>query len=135
MKPSDFPATYKLWQHAGLKLRARKKEKKEAIAMIKRNKSACFVAEDKGEIVGSVFGAFNGRRGWIYHLVTHPKYQKKGYGSMLLRRAEEALRRLGATKILLGVWLSDKKVLNFYQKRGYNIMDDSYVLVKDLWMD
>lgn len=132
MKQSDFPAAYKLWQYAGLKLRARQKERKEALTMIKGNKSACFIAEGKAEIVGTVFGAFNGRRGWIYHLVVHPNYQRKGYGSILMQKAEKALKKLGASRVLLGVWMEDKEVLPFYQKNGYFVIDDSYFLVKDL---
>lgn len=88
--------------------------------------------EDKGEVVGSVFGAFNGRRGWVYHLVIHPKYQRKGYGSILIQRAEKALKKIGATRVLLGIWKSDKWLLSFYSKNGYCAFDDSIFLFKDL---
>lgn len=100
--------------------------------MMKMNKSACFVMEDKNRIIGTVFGAFNGRRGWIYHLVVHPKYQRKGYGSILIQKAEKALKKMGASRVLLGVWMEDKEVFPFYQKKGYFLIDDSYFFVKDL---
>lgn len=132
MDPSDFPKLLKLWQEAGLKLRPVGQEKKEALSMMQMNKSACFVMGNRRKLVGSVFGAFNGRRGWIYHLVVHPKYQRKGFGSILMQKAEKALKKMGASRVLLGVWMEDKEVLPFYRKNGYLLIDDSYFFVKDL---
>ena len=116
IQPSDFPKMYKLWQTAGLKIKSFQIEKKEALSIIKKNTSSCFILEHDRKIIGNVFGAFNGRRGWIYHLVIHPKYQRRGYGSILLQKAEKALYTMGTTRVLLGVWMSDKKYYRFIKK-------------------
>lgn len=135
MKIIDIKKAYQLWKKAGLNVASYKREKVEVSNVLRINSSSCFVLEDKSKIIGTILGTFNGRRGWIYHLVIDPKFQKNGYGSMLLQKSEKALKNLGATKIILGVWLNDNEVLNYYQKRGYSIMDDSLTLQKDLWKD
>lgn len=130
MRLSDIKSAYQLWEKVGVSVVSFKREKLEVSQVLELNQTTCFVLEDGNKIVGTVLGAFNGRRGWIYHLAIDPECQRRGYGSILLAKSEEALKNLGATKILLGVWLTDKEVLNYYKKRGYNIMNDSYTLVK-----
>lgn len=133
MKLSDIKHAYQLWKKAGLNVVSYEREKLEVSNILKLNPTVCYVLEDENNLVGTVLGAYNGRRGWIYHLAVHSSYQKKGYGSKLLQKTEKALAKLGATKILLGVSLNNNEILNFYQKRDFSIMDDSYVLVKDLY--
>lgn len=135
MNISDIRKAYQLWQKAGLNVASYKREKIEIGNVLRINSSSCFVLEDKGKIIGTILGAFNGKRAWIYHLAVHPDYQKKGYGSLLLQKAEKELLKLGATKILIGVLPTNKKALDFYQKHEFSIMDDALALQKDLWKD
>lgn len=133
MTPSDIRQGYQLWKKAGLDVVSYKREKLEVKNVLKLNSSSCFVMEDKGNIIGTVLGAFNGRRAWIYHMAIHPDHQRKGNGWLLLQKTEEALKKLGATKILVGVLRTNKKALDFYQKHNFSIMDDALALQKDLW--
>ncbi len=126
---------YSFLKESGLFVRSVQRELYEFELLIKHNPDTCFVIEKDGEIIGSVFGAFNGRRAWIYHLCIHPEYQGKGYGKMLLRKTEEALKRKGATKILLGIFLDNLKIVPFYEKLGFKPMSDALTFEKDLWKE
>lgn len=133
MKLEDFDELYALWKRVGLAISDIETEKNEAEMMIQLNKSSCLVAVEEGKIIGTVFGTFNGRWAWIYHLAVHPKWQHKGIGKTLLAQAEKALYAKRATKILLAVALTNLKVAPFYEKQGYSVMNDMLVLQKDFW--
>lgn len=129
---SDFPKIYTLWKEAGLVVDNFEKEKQEFIQIITLNPTSCFVVDKANKIIGSCLGAFNGRRGWIYHLAIQPEYQNYGYGEMIFKKTEKALLKKGAKKILLGVAFTNKTVVPFYEKQGYKIMDDALVMEKEL---
>lgn len=119
MKPKDFDLIYNLWKEAELIVEDYQTEKEEALLMIKLNPQACLVICEGEKILGSIFGTFNGRRAWIYHLAIHPKYQKQGLGSLLLEKSLSALKKLGAKRLQLWVRKDNLKVLEFYQKQGF----------------
>ena len=116
----------------GLELSDRASEYQEFHMMIKLNPTSCFVAKHNGEIIGSVFGLFNGRRAWIYHLSVDPVYQNQGIGTKLMQSAEQSLFAVGANKIRLWVNFSNLKVITFYEKLGYKAICDALMLGKDL---
>lgn len=132
MKSEDFNDLYRLWKEAGLNLADFKKEKQEFEMMIKLNPYSNFVAIEGEKVIGTVFGIFNGRRGWIYHLAVHPNFQKKGIGSLLLKQTEEALKKIGATRVCLWVNRLNLKVLTFYEKYGYTEINDAISMGKNL---
>ncbi|MBI2335107.1 GNAT family N-acetyltransferase [Candidatus Daviesbacteria bacterium] len=132
MSIKNFNSIHNLWKEAGLSIPEIQKEKEEAKLILRLNSSSSFEAYNKGKLAGTILGIFNGRRGWIYHLAVHPDFQKKGIGSLLLQKAEEALKKLGAKRILLWVRKDNLGVTNFYQKHGYFSVEDAIVLGKDL---
>lgn len=135
IKSSDLPALFKLWKRAGLSVNNdMSREQKECWMMIELNPTSCLALWEGKKIIGSVFGTFNGRRGWIYHLAVDPKYQNKGYGKLLLNTVEKALKEKGATKILLWINYFNKKISSFYEKNGFSILKDKgKIMGKDLW--
>ncbi|MBI4067521.1 GNAT family N-acetyltransferase [Candidatus Gottesmanbacteria bacterium] len=130
---SDFDDLYELWKEAGLDMAEIEREKREFEMMIELNPTSSIVLEQKARVIGSALGIFNGRRGMIYHLALEPKWQGKGYGSLLLKEVEKRLQQRGATKFNLFVSLENLKIFPFYEKHGYSVMSDSIVLAKDLW--
>jgi N-acetylglutamate synthase len=90
----------------------------------KRNPGLVFVAEDDGgRIVGSAMGAWDGRRGWLYHVAVAPDQRRTGLGRDLVRRAEEGLRGLGCLRALVIVEASNDDAVGFWQALGYEIRD------------
>lgn len=67
------------------------------------------VAERSGEMVGYAFGgmegsdymALRGPAGMLYDLVVDPEHRRQGIGTALMHAAFEALRGLGAPRVLL----------------------------------
>lgn len=130
IRPTDFSNIFSLWQEAQLAVGEKEREEKDFLSMISQNASSCFVAVEKNIVIGSVFGTFNGRVAWIYHLAIDPKYQRKGYGTKLLKKAEAALVKKGAKKIRLGVLKPNLPVAPFYRKNKYVAIDDMVVMGK-----
>jgi ribosomal protein S18 acetylase RimI-like enzyme len=132
-KKTDISHLFTLWNEAGLPiaLDGVERETNECEMMLDMNPTSCFVCVENGIILGSIFGTFNGRRAWIYHLAVHPDHQRKGIGGKLYDLAEAALKKRGATKIIVGV-LKQNTCVPFYHDRGFELMDDAYLYAKDL---
>ncbi|NLB88695.1 MAG: GNAT family N-acetyltransferase [Syntrophomonadaceae bacterium] len=98
---------------------------------LKRNPTTCLVLMDDDQLIGTVLGGFDGRRGYIYHLAVHSDYQKKGYGKHLLNRALLELKALGAKKIHLFVLRDNENAINFYVYNNWKLRGDIQVLSWD----
>jgi len=80
-----------------------------------------WVAQDNGEIIGTVLAGYDGVRGWIYHLAVDPLRRRKGTARLLMQAAEDALESLGCPKINLQVRKNNTAVVDFYKTLGYVI--------------
>jgi ribosomal protein S18 acetylase RimI-like enzyme len=76
-----------------------------------------------GRVVGSVLAGFDGFRGWVNKVATHPEYQRKGIASLLMKTAEEKLAAMGCTKLNLQIRAENASVVAFYEGVGYKIED------------
>ena len=74
-----------------------------------------------GTVVASVMGGYDGVRGWMYHLATHPEHRLKNYATLLVAELERRLRALGCIKLNLQVRAGNDSVTRFYEKLGYQI--------------
>ena len=57
------------------------------------------IAEQDGQVVGSVIGGFDGWRGNGYRLAVHPNYRRRGIARRLVTELESHLVELGAKRI------------------------------------
>ena len=80
-----------------------------------------FVAAEGGAVVGTVLGGYDGHRGWVYSLAVGPQCRRRGVGSALVRRLEQALAARGCLKVNLQVRSSNARVVAFYEKLGYAV--------------
>lgn len=78
------------------------------------------VLEVEGQIAGSCMVGYEGHRGWINYLAVDPAFQCRGFGRLLMHRAEEILRVAGCPKINLQVRRSNKGVIAFYKSIGFS---------------
>jgi len=107
-----------LWERTGinrpwLDLRAEISEKR------RRDRSLFLVAVDGVRLVGTVMGAYDGRRGWVYHLAVEPAYHGAGIGRRLMAELERKMAALGVSKINLQVRVDNASVIGFYERLGY----------------
>jgi ribosomal protein S18 acetylase RimI-like enzyme len=81
------------------------------------------IAEEDGQIIGTVIGGFDGRRGLIYHLAVSASFRGKGIGSRLMEEIESRLRAKGCIRSYLMVTIDNEEAMLFYEKRGWERMD------------
>ena len=130
LREDEIPAAVSLWEAAGLRFRAHEVAA-ELASVTARDPEVVLMAEDESGLVGSVFGAFDGRRGWVNRLATRPDRRGEGVARELMERLEDALRAKGCTKVNLLVRRSNEEVLEFYARRGY-VADDVVFIGKRL---
>ena len=83
------------------------------------NDDLFLVADDDGQIVGSIMGGYDGHRGWINYLAVSPSVQKQGLGRELMDAVESRLLDQGCPKINLQVRTGNDSVMAFYEAIGY----------------
>lgn len=75
---------------------------------------ALLVAEEGGEIVGTVIAGWNGWRGSIYRIAVAPSHRRLGVARALLDAAVANLIRLGARRIDAFVLRDDEQARSFW---------------------
>ena len=78
------------------------------------------VAEQRGRVVGTVLGGYDGFRGWVYHLAVAPEQRRAGIGRELMQEIERRLRALGCPKINLQIRAHNSGVRAFYERLGWS---------------
>ncbi|WP_329214663.1 GNAT family N-acetyltransferase [Streptomyces sp. NBC_01485] len=66
--------------------------------LVARDPEALILAEQGGELVGTVIAGFDGWRCHLYRLAVHPERRRRGIGSALLTAAEERFVGLGGRR-------------------------------------
>jgi ribosomal protein S18 acetylase RimI-like enzyme len=127
---TDYEAVIKVWLEAGLTLKP-SDEFPWLIKKLERDHDLFLIAEERGQIIGAVIGAWDGRQGWIYHLAVAPLVQRQGIGMQLMEEVEKRLRQRGALEINLLVESSNIQVVPFYQRLGFQI-DNKVFMRKSL---
>ncbi len=125
MKESDIPKVQDLWRAVNIELTYSDRYE-ELTKMINHNPGLCLVLVNiiRKEILGAVLGGFDGRRGWIHHLVIHPSIQGKKYGSLMMDKLIQTFLKRDIIKIKLEVLKSNKGVIDFYKKLGWDHRTD-----------
>ncbi|MEU2271604.1 GNAT family N-acetyltransferase [Streptomyces olindensis] len=66
--------------------------------LVERDPEALLLAEQGGELAGTVIAGFDGWRCHLYRLAVHPDRRRQGVASALLAAAEERFVRLGGRR-------------------------------------
>lgn len=120
MKIEDYDAVTALWQRAGLSFEPHGRDSRSAIAQqIKSSGHLMLVAEADGQIIGTVFGSHDGRKGWINRLAVAPRYRRQGLAQRLIKEAEDALAREGLIIVAALVEAHNGPSLELFRKLGY----------------
>lgn len=93
------------------------------------SKDSILIVTDKGEGICSVSLDKNVKScACIYNLSVEKKYQRLGYGNMLLKEAEQVAQKLGANVVSL-VAEKDKFTVAWYERKGYKpiFSDKKYI--------
>ena len=119
MLAADGEALRALWRDAGF--RSVGDDDRSLAAFAVRNPGLLLVATADGTVVASALGAWDGRRGWIYHVATAAAHRRKGIATRLVRRLEQRLRAAGAPKVNAIVRDENKTARAFWERLGYEV--------------
>jgi ribosomal protein S18 acetylase RimI-like enzyme len=114
---ADGDALRALWKAAGF--RSDGDDDRSLAAFAKRNPGLLIVATADGAIVASALGAWDGRRGWLYHVATDERFRRQGIATRLVHRLEQRLRTAGAPKVSAIVRDENRSAHEFWEKLGY----------------
>lgn len=120
----DYDIVYKLWENSKPGIGLGRSDTREEIAKkLQHDPDLFLVAEAGKQIVGTVIGGYDGRRGIIYHLAVEQTYRRNGIGKMLMAEIEKRLADKGCLKSYLLVTRENPDVIKFYQRLGWETMD------------
>ena len=120
----DYPSVRELWQQAGPGVQlSPSDEPLEIERKLERDPDLFLVLVERGEILGTVIGGYDGRRGIVYHLAVRPERRGEGLGRALMIEIEDRLRSKGCYKYYLLVRKELDQVLTFYESLGCELMD------------
>lgn len=120
----DYPAVLALWRAAGPGIHVSPSDSQSEIRKkIERDPDLFLLAEEAGQVVGTVLGGFDGRRGLVYHLAVATQWRGRGIGSALMDELEARLKSRGCRKAYLMIASDNLEVAGFYERRGWTAMD------------
>jgi len=126
----DYEEIRMLWEASGPGIQLSPSDTPEEIQKkLQRDPDLFLVAERDGQIIGTVFGGFDGRRGIVYHLAVLQGERRSGIGRSLMVEIENRLRSKGCRKYYLLTTKDNEEALAFYESFGAEVMD-LYVLGK-----
>jgi purine-nucleoside phosphorylase/ribosomal protein S18 acetylase RimI-like enzyme len=79
------------------------------------------VAEQDGQLIGSVIGTFDGWRGNVYRLTVLPVYRRQGVARALVAEMERRLASQGVKRMTAVVMKEHADAMGFWQSVGYAV--------------
>jgi ribosomal protein S18 acetylase RimI-like enzyme len=113
----DGEALRALWKAAGFSLLG--DDDLGLARLARRNPGLVLVASEGTRVIGSALGAWDGRRGWVYHLAVAPSHRRQGIATKLVDQVEEGLRAHGCRKVNLLIRPDSDGGAAFWKARGY----------------
>jgi ribosomal protein S18 acetylase RimI-like enzyme len=130
--PDDFTAVLQIWSTAGSGIHIGRSDTPHEIEKkLSSDPDLFLVAENDGNVVGTVLGGFDGRRGLMYHLAVDAEHRRHGIATALISELEQRLRQKGCIRYHLMVTPDNQEAISYYEKRGWQKMD-LLVYSKDL---
>ena len=140
-RPGDFETLWKINQACFA--RGISYTRRELAFYMARKRGFTLVAESEGRIIGFVVVDRDRQgQGHVITIDVLPEARRSGLGSRLMEAAEERLRGLGYSVVMLEVAVDNDAALAFYKRHGYSIVHtlpryyldsvDALVLSKDL---
>jgi len=130
--PEDYEGALKLWggMEVGVKV-GRSDTPEEIQKKLQRDPDLFLVADIDNEIVGTVIGGYDGRRGMIYHLAIQKNNREQGIGTLLLEEVEKRLQAKGCLKCYLLITTDNTEAAKFYEQRNWSEMTADRIFAKE----
>ncbi len=130
--PDDHEAALKLWGSMEIGVQVGRSDTLEEIQKkLQHDPDLFLVAEENENIVGTIIGGYDGRRGMIYHLAVQADVRQRGIGAMLLQEVEKRLQAKGCKKCYLLVSADNTEAMKFYEHCDWREMKEDRVFGKE----
>ena len=131
-RPGDFPSLLDLWKKTDL-TQPERGDSEEIIERCNELGGQLLVMEDtgSGNIIGSSWMTYDGRRIHLHHFAIHPDYQNKGLGKILTRESLQFISEMGQ-QVKLEVHKENKIAKHLYEKFGFFAFTDyEFYMLRD----
>ena len=119
--PTDFSGLETLLKKAGVYYEPLDRE--DIIRKkIEYDPSSIIIAQESGQIIGTVFIIYDPWLSFVYHLGVHPQHRGKGAADSLMNEAEKILSERGVRIATLFIEEGNEKSIDFYKRRAWNVM-------------
>jgi ribosomal protein S18 acetylase RimI-like enzyme len=132
MLPEDVDNALRIWEPLDGIALSGADEPKRLREFLSKNPLTCFLAAVDGEVIGTVLGGSDGRRGYLYHLAVDPRFRGRGIGKSLVEHCLGAFRQAGLQKSHLFVVRGNDQGLEFWQAAGWKLREDILIMSMDL---
>lgn len=120
----DYQAVRALWRMCAPGIQISSTDDDQGLRKkLDRNPELFLVATEEQNLIGSVIGGYDGRRGLVYHLAVAPDQRRQGIAQSLMTELEERLTSLGCYKYYLLVTRENDGALAFYRSIDCELMD------------
>ncbi|AZN39442.1 GNAT family N-acetyltransferase [Paenibacillus albus] len=131
MTIDDYEAAYTLWMKTEGMVLSGADSEEEIDAYLARNPGASFVCEADGELVGTILGGHDGRRGFIYHVAVSTDTRGRGIGQRLVQLSLGKLSEAGIAKCHLFVLEDNPIGSRFWARTGWQKREGILLFSKD----
>ena len=131
-RTDELPALLGLWAQARSLAASVPDDEPALTALLARDPQALLVADDGGELVGTLIAAWDGWRGNMYRLAVARDRRRRGIARALVRRGEEHLRAQGARRVTALVVDTDEPAVELWRAAGYARDDNVGRFVRNL---
>ncbi len=83
--------------------------------------------DDEAGLVGALLAGQDGRRGYLYHLVVHPGFRRRGLGRLLVGSVVARLAKDGIGKVHAFIYAANEEGRRFWRALGFVERDELVV--------
>lgn len=125
MTIEDYQGVHALWMTIkGFAIRSIDDSREGVERFLKRNPATSVVAEENGEIVGSILCGHDGRRGCLYHVCVREDCRMRGIGKSMVVRCMEELEKEKISKVSLIAFTENDIGNAFWKEIGWTKRED-----------
>lgn len=125
MTIEDYQGVHDLWMTIkGFAIRSIDDSLEGVERFLKRNPATSVVAEENGEIVGSILCGHDGRRGCLYHVCVREDCRMRGIGKSMVVRCMEELEKEKISKVSLIAFTENDIGNAFWKEIGWTKRED-----------
>ena len=123
-RQSDYASLLQLWNETEL-AQPERKDDAESIKRCNALGGRLLVIEvvANGEIIGSSWMTWDGRRVYLHHFGIHPDWQNRGLGTKLAQASLEWISHTGR-QVKMEVHKKNKAAIQLYKKFGFFAFED-----------